>query len=113
MNPIAAVICNYNKSKYVTECIQSVLESSVRNFDIIVVDNASTDDSAACIREKYAGKLVLLENQENLGGSGGFNTGIRYAMEKGYEYVWCLDNDVLVDEKAVSVLYDFLENYSS
>lgn len=109
MNPIAAVICNYNKSKYVTECIQSVLESSVRNFDIIVVDNASTDDSAACIREKYAGKLVLLENQENLGGSGGFNTGIRYAMEKGYEYVWCLDNDVLVDEKAVSVLYDFLE----
>ncbi|MDE6608696.1 MAG: glycosyltransferase family 2 protein [Lachnospiraceae bacterium] len=109
MNPIAAVICNYNKSKYVTECIQSVLESSVRNFDIIVVDNASTDDSAACIRKKYEGKLVLLENSENLGGSGGFNTGIRYAVEKGYEYVWCLDNDVLVDENAIGVLYDFLE----
>ena len=45
MNPIAAVICNYNKSKYVTECIQSVLESTFSNFDLIVVDNASTDDS--------------------------------------------------------------------
>ena len=32
---------------------------------------------------------------------GGFNVGIRYALEEGYEYVWCLDNDVLVDENAV------------
>lgn len=110
MNPIAAVICNYNKSKYVTECIQSVLESSCKKFDVIVVDNASTDDSVKCIREKYEGRLTLLENTENLGGSGGFNTGIRYAAERGYEYIWCLDNDVLVDENAVGVLYEFLEN---
>ncbi len=109
MNPIAAVICNYNKSKYVTECIQSVLESTFSNFDLIVVDNASTDDSVKCIRERYEGKLTLLENAENLGGSGGFNTGIGYAMERGYEYIWCLDNDVLVDENALGALYDFLE----
>ncbi len=109
MNPIAAVICNYNKSGYVTECIQSVLESSFKDFDIIVVDNASTDDSVKCIREKYEGKLTLLENAENLGGSGGFNTGIRYAMERGYTYIWCLDNDVLVDENAIGALYDFME----
>ena len=109
MNPIATVICNYNKSKYVTECIQSVMESVFQKFDIIVVDNASTDDSVKCIREKYEGRLTLLENAENLGGSGGFNTGIRYAMERGYQYIWCLDNDVLVDENAIGVLYEFLE----
>jgi len=77
---------------------------------MIVVDNASTDDSVTCIREKYEGRLTLLENAENLGGSGGFNTGIRYAMEREYKYIWCLDNDVLVDENAIGVLYDFLEN---
>lgn len=109
MNPIAVIICNYNKSKYVTECIQSVLESVFQMFDVIVVDNASTDDSVKCIREKYDDRLTLLQNAENLGGSGGFNTGIRYAVEQGYRYVWCLDNDVLVDENAIGVLYEFLE----
>lgn len=110
--PIAAVICNYNKSHYVTDCIQSVLESAFTDFDVIVVDNASTDDSVKCIKEKYAGKVTLLENTENLGGSGGFNTGIRYALQKEYSYVWCLDNDVLVDENAIGELYAFLESHA-
>lgn len=108
---IAAIICNYNKSNYVTNCIQSVLESALTDFDIIVVDNASTDDSVKCIKEKYADQVTLLENTENLGGSGGFNTGIRYAMEKNYTYIWCLDNDVLVDENAIGELYAFLEGH--
>ena len=108
---IAAVICNYNKSKYVTDCIQSVLESKFRDFDIIVVDNASTDDSVARIREKYGSKVQLFVNKENLGGSGGVNTGIQYAVGKGYEYVWCLDNDVLVDENAIGELYAFMEGH--
>lgn len=110
--PIAAVICNYNKSHYVTDCIQSVLESAFTDFDVIVVDNASADDSVKCIKEKYAGKVTLLENTENLGGSGGFNTGIRYALQKEYSYVWCLDNDVLVDENAIGELYAFLESHA-
>lgn len=109
MKTVAAVICNYNKRQYVLDCIQSVLESIFTDFDIIVVDNASTDDSVKCIREKYGDKVTLLVNKENLGGSGGFNTGIRYAMERGYSYVWCLDNDVLVDENAIGELYAFLE----
>lgn len=106
---VAAVICNYNKSGYVTQCIQSVLESLFEQMDIIVVDNASTDDSVLRIRESYGEQVVLLENKENLGGSGGFNTGIRYAMARDYKYIWCLDNDVLVDENAVGELYAFLE----
>ncbi len=109
MKKIAAIICNYNKSAYVTECIQSVLESAFQDFDIIVVDNASTDHSVEQIRKKYGSKVQLFVNKENLGGSGGFNTGIQFAISRGYEYVWCLDNDVLVDEHAIGELYGFLE----
>lgn len=109
MNRVAAVICNYNKSAYVTDCIQSVLESTFQDFDIYVVDNASTDDSVERIRTLYGDKVQLFVNKENLGGSGGFNTGIRYAVEAGYDYVWCLDNDVLVDENAIGELYRFME----
>lgn len=111
MNQIAAVICNYNKSACVTACIQSVLESKFQAFDIFVVDNASTDDSVEQIRTLFGDKVTLFVNKENLGGSGGFNTGIRYAVEKGYDYVWCLDNDVMVDENALGELYRFMESH--
>lgn len=109
MKKIGIVICNYNKREYVVNCIQSVLESKTDDFDIYVVDNASTDDSVKAIRETYGGKVTVLVNKENLGGSGGFNTGIRRVLEEGYEYLYCLDNDVLVDENAVGALADYLD----
>lgn len=109
MKKIGIVICNYNKREYVVNCIQSVLESKTDDFDIYVVDNASTDDSVKAIRETYGGKVTVLVNKENLGGSGGFNTGIRKVLEEGYEYLYCLDNDVLVDENAVGALADYLD----
>lgn len=70
MKKIGIVICNYNKKEYVVNCIQSVLESKTDDFDIYVVDNASTDDSVKAIRETYGGKVTVLVNKENLGGSG-------------------------------------------
>lgn len=111
MNRIAAVICNYNKKDDVINCVQSVLESSYKDFDIFVVDNASEDGSAEKISEIYGEQVRLFVNKENLGGSGGFNTGIRHAVEAGYDYVWCLDNDVLVDENAIGELYLFMEEH--
>lgn len=108
---VGIVICNYNKSSYVVNCIQSVLESDTDDYDIYVVDNASTDDSVARIRKKYEDKVTLLVNETNLGGSGGFNTGIRKALEAGYPYIMCLDNDVLVDESAVSSLLTYMQEH--
>lgn len=110
MNPIGVVICNYNKKDFVLECVQSVLESKVPNFDIYVVDNASTDGSVATLQEAYGDQITILANNENLGGSGGFNTGLRVVRDKGYEYFMCLDDDALVDENAIQVLYEYMEN---
>lgn len=111
MKKVGIVICNYNKEDAVLDCIQSILESEFTDFDLYVVDNGSTDNSVQKIKEKYGKELVLLENQENLGGSGGFNTGLRVVYEKGYPYVMCVDNDALLDEKAVGNLYEFLESH--
>lgn len=109
MKKIGIVICNYNKREYVVNCIQSVLESKTDDFDIYVVDNASTDDSVEAVKAAYGDRVTLLVNKENIGGSGGFNTGIRKVLEEGYEYLYCLDNDVLVDENAVGALADYLD----
>lgn len=111
MKKIGIVICNYNKQEAVLECIQSILESKFQDFDLYVVDNGSTDASVQKIRENYENQVILIENQENLGGSGGFNAGLRAAYEKGYPYLMCVDNDALFDENAVGNLYDFLEKH--
>ncbi len=110
MKKIGIVICNYNKENEVLECIQCILESKFTDFDLYVVDNGSTDHSVKRIREKYENEVTLLVNRENLGGSGGFNTGLRVVYEKGYPYVMCVDNDALLDEDVVGNLYDFLES---
>lgn len=109
MKAIGVVICNYNKSQFVTQCIQSVLESKEHNFDIYVVDNASTDDSVEKIRSTFGNQVTLIENTENLGGSGGFNTGLRIVRDKGYDYFFCLDDDAQVDETAIETLYQYME----
>lgn len=111
MKTTGIVICNYNKCDYVLGCIQSVLESKTDDYDLYVVDNASTDDSVEKIQELYGDRLNLIVNEENLGGSGGFNTGIRKVVSAGYKYVWCLDNDVLVDEQALPYLVKFLDEH--
>jgi len=113
MNEVAVVICNYNKKDFVLGCIESVFASSFEKFDLIVVDNASTDGSAEAIREKFADRLTLLVNEENTGGSGGFNRGMQYAMDKGvYKYIHLLDNDVVVDKDAIGELHGFMEEHS-
>lgn len=109
MNPIGIVICNYNKKDFVVDCIRSVQESKVQNFDIFVVDNASTDGSAEAIKKEFGDSVTVLQNKENLGGSGGFNTGLRVVLEKGYEYFVCLDDDAQVDENAINALYEYME----
>lgn len=107
--PIATVICNWNKKEYVLNCIKSVLEQDYANVDVFVVDNASTDGSAEAVRESYP-EVNLLVNSENLGGSAGFNTGIREALKHDYKYLWLLDNDVVVDKQALTELVNFMEN---
>lgn len=111
MKQIGIVICNYNKKNDTLACIRSILESKFQDYDIYVVDNASTDGSAEAIRNAYGEQVTLLVNQENLGGSGGFNTGLRAAFQKGYPYLMCVDNDALLDENAVGNLLAFLQEH--
>ena len=106
---IGVVICNFNKKDFVLESVKSVQESVGVNPDIFVVDNASSDGSAEALKATYGDEITLFENSENLGGSGGFNTGLRFVRDNGYKYFFCLDDDAQVDENALKVLYDYME----
>lgn len=59
MKQIGIVICNYNKKNDALACIRSILESKFQDYDIYVVDNASTDGSAEAIRNAYGEQVTL------------------------------------------------------
>lgn len=109
MKDLGIVICNFNKVDYLKGCLETLYKSNFENlsYDVIVVDNASTDKSPDFVRENYP-QIILLENETNTGGSGGFDRGIRYAIQKEYSYVVLLDNDILLEENTILNLYKYI-----
>jgi len=67
---VSIIILNWNGLQDTLECLESVFKLDYPNFEIIVVDNGSTDDSVTVIRETYP-QIILIENKENLGYTGG------------------------------------------
>jgi len=100
---VVIVILNWNGYRDTVTCMQSLREIAYPSCEVVIVDNGSTDGSVARLREEFK-DVVYLENQENIGYTGGNNVGIRYAMEHGAEYVWILNNDTKVPADALTRL---------
>lgn len=98
------IILNYNSKLYLKNCLDSLMKQTYPNFEIIVVDNASTDDSLK-IMKNYP-KIKLIKNKSNLGFAGGNNVGIRSSKGK---YVVFIDSDTLVDKNCISELIKVAE----
>jgi GT2 family glycosyltransferase len=106
---VAVVVLNYNGKELTERCLQSVMGSRYARKEIILVDNASTDDSA----ERLAGMFpsaIVLRNRQNLGVTGGRNRGFREAVRRGNEYVLSLDNDTRIDERMIEELIAVAES---
>ncbi len=105
MKNVAAVVVTYNRIKLLKECI-SAIEGQTYDCDIIVIDNASTDDTANWIQLYIENKqnIQYFNTGTNLGGAGGFNYGIKMAVELGYEHVWIMDDDCIPDPDSLEKL---------
>lgn len=98
---ISVIIPNYNGEKIIDGCIQSLLQQEYKDFNIIVVDNNSTDESVKIIEEKYP-SITLIKNNENLGFAAAVNIGIKVSKS---DFVALLNNDTEVDTKWLGNLY--------
>ncbi len=103
---IGVVILNWNGKEDTLNCLASFQESTYKNFELIVVDNGSTDDSVSCVKEKFP-DVTLLETSKNLGYAGGNNVGISYALKKNHAFVLLLNNDTVVSK---DMLKSFMES---
>ncbi|MCK4578245.1 MAG: glycosyltransferase family 2 protein [Candidatus Marinimicrobia bacterium] len=79
MNILSIIIVNFNVGKYLDRCLHSVFNSdSSLEFEVIVIDNASTDDSLVIVPEEYP-RVHLIKNEKNVGFATACNQGIRKA----------------------------------
>jgi len=103
LEKVVIVILNWNNAPDTLACLESVFRLEYDSFDVVVVDNGSTDGSADRIRAAYP-TVHLIETGDNLGYAEGNNVGIRWALAHGAEYVFILNNDVLVAPDSLSCL---------
>lgn len=93
MADILTIIVSYNGMRWIERCLDSVRGSSMPS-DIFVVDNGSVDGTREWLRSQH--DLTYVESEHNLGFGAGNNIGLRHALEKGYQYVYLLNQDAWV-----------------
>ena len=108
MNKTLAIIVTYNRVDLLKECIDALLKQSYKEFDILLVDNASTDHTEQ-VCKKYCVKhdnIIYQNTGANLGGAGGFHYGLKYGVLHGYDYFWIMDDDTVAYENALEKLFE-------
>jgi GT2 family glycosyltransferase len=98
---VCAVIVTYNRLELLKKTIESLRSQSRRADKILVINNGSTDGTDVWLCEQS--DLTCL-TQENLGGAGGFHTGMKVAYEEGFSWLWCMDDDVAPESECLAEL---------
>jgi GT2 family glycosyltransferase len=102
---VSIVILNWNGKDVIFECLKSLEKLDYPNYEIVVVDNGSTDGSCELLEKGYP-DIKLVKNRENLGVAQGINIGVKHSTG---EYVLLLNNDTIVDESLLKELLKVLE----
>ena len=108
---VSVIIVNYKTPQLCINCINSVFEKTVGiDFEIILVDNDSQDDSLRIIKEEFGERVTLVDAKGNLGFGKANNLGAKYT--KG-EYLFLLNSDTILRNNAIKYLYDFIKQDST
>ena len=84
MKKVSVIIPMHNSSKHIKECIESVLNQTYNNIEIIVVDDKSKDNSLEIVKNIKDDRISIIELEQNIGASGARNRGIDEAKRRLY-----------------------------
>jgi GT2 family glycosyltransferase len=105
---VSVVVLNWNAKGLLEECLESLSRSLFPLCDIIVVDNGSSDGSQMMVQELFK-NVTLIENKENLVAPAGRNVGLRKAMTQDNQYIYTLDNDLIIEPETINEAVLFME----
>lgn len=100
---VDVVVLNWNGWQDTIACLDSLQLQNYPHFNLLVVDNDSTDGSVEKIKLAIP-SLEILQTGANLGFGGGCNAGIKHALARGADYIWLINSDATVDPDALSAL---------
>jgi len=107
MNRILAIVVTYNRLDLLKECIDALSNQTFKAFDILVINNASTDGTDEYLQtEKEKGILDFITKENNTGGAGGFNAGIKEALKRKYDFFWLMDDDTITKSNTLEELWN-------
>ena len=98
----------YNGAKFLAEAIDSILAQTFTNFEFIIIDDASSDDSLHIINSYKDARIVLIQNNKNIGLTKSLNIGIAKAKGK---YIARMDADDISMPKRLEKQFDFMEEH--
>ena len=101
---LSIIILNYNVKDLLLQCLESVFKNKSQNWQVIVVDNASSDNSVEAVKKKFP-QVEIIKNQSNLGFAVGNNEGVRLAKAP---VVLFLNPDTVIIKQAIQKTYDYL-----
>jgi GT2 family glycosyltransferase len=100
---VTAIVVNWNGMDVIGPCLETLLSSGLEGLEVMVVDNASTDDSAQFVRDTFP-DVRIVPTGGNLGYAAGVNAGVGVALDEGADYMFVLNNDVEVAPDCVEKL---------
>ncbi|GMO36353.1 MAG: glycosyltransferase family 2 protein [Termitinemataceae bacterium] len=106
----AVIVVIHNGKKWYDKCFGSLKESTYP-LDIIVVDNNSSDDSVEYISNKFP-EIILIKNSSNDGFAKGNNLGIKFAYDRGYDFLFLLNQDAWIEPNTAEKLIEISNNNS-
>ena len=112
MPKISIIIPVYNVEEYLADCLESCINQTLQDIEIICVDDCSTDNSRIVIEEyhKKDERIKIIKHTKNLRQGAARNTGMRNASG---EYIWFIDSDDYIDLNACQILYDEANKYNA
>ncbi len=102
---VIVITLNWNGKKWLADCLDAVQTLDYPNYEVVLVDNGSTDDSVATVKSRYPA-IHVIETGSNLGYSRGFNAGMAFAATLGAEYFLIMNNDTVIDPMALAALVE-------
>lgn len=107
---ILVIIVTYNAIIWIERCINSVVQSSLP-ADLYVIDNGSTDGTPKYIQNHFP-YVFLVQSENNLGFGQANNKGLQYALDKGYDYVYLLNQDAWIYPDTLEILVKIQQQHS-